>query len=134
MTSLKTLVLGAAAAALLSPAASIAQDREEIQVIAPRLHVTPSRQLGIPERLSLSQEVSYSDLDLRDPNDARELRVRVRAAARDICDRLYEVGPRATANEPSCYRAAYENAMIRASEAIMDARYDRYYRTSYRRY
>jgi UrcA family protein len=61
---------------------------------------------------SLSQRVSYADLDLSYSEDRRELRRRVDAAARYLCDRLGE-DDSATSYVPSCRQSAVRDAMRR---------------------
>ena len=61
---------------------------------------------------TLSQRVSYADLDLRYSDDRRELRHRVTATARDLCDRLGE-NQNSSPLVPSCRDAAVHDAMRR---------------------
>ncbi len=61
---------------------------------------------------SLSQRVSYADLDLRYAEDRRELRHRVDLTARYLCDRLGE-DENASSIGPSCREAAVRDAMRR---------------------
>ncbi len=72
-----------AGAFVLAAGAASAQDygygpppgEEDITVYAPRVHVEPSKPLdGVPEKLSMSVNVRYDDLDLRSREGARELR------------------------------------------------------------
>jgi UrcA family protein len=102
--------------------------REELQVIAPRFHREGTRLNGLPEKVSLSTEVRYDDLNLLSRRGAYELRRRVSAAAWETCTRLAQAYPVYTLNGTSCYKTALENALLRADEAIDDAR------TSYRMY
>jgi UrcA family protein len=61
---------------------------------------------------SLSQRVSYADLDLRFAEDRRELRHRVDLTARYLCDRLGE-DDNSSSVVPSCREAAVRDAMRR---------------------
>lgn len=61
---------------------------------------------------SLSQRVSYADLDLRYAEDRRELRHRVDLTARYLCDRLGE-DENSSSIVPSCREAAVRDAMRR---------------------
>lgn len=102
--------------------AAYANDPESVTVYAPHFRVERGT-FGVPEKVSLSRAVPYGDLDLRSPADARELRSRVVATARDICDQLAEAYPGQEPFGTSCYRDARSNALIRAEAAIRDARY-----------
>jgi UrcA family protein len=61
---------------------------------------------------TLSQRVSYADLDLRYADDRRELRHRIEASARYLCNRLGEDDNAASAL-PSCRETAVRDAMGR---------------------
>jgi UrcA family protein len=61
---------------------------------------------------SLSQRVSYADLDLRYAEDRRELRHRVDLTARYLCDRLGE-DENSSSVVPSCREAAVRDALRR---------------------
>lgn len=122
-----------AGAFVLAAGAAVAQDygygpppgEEDITVYAPRLHVDQSKPLdGSPEKLSMSVNVRYDDLDLRSREGARALRDRVRESARDICRQLHDAYPYPKMVGTSCFKDAYENAMVHANEAIQDARDD----------
>jgi UrcA family protein len=106
---------------------ALAQGGEEVQVIAPYYHAESTPLNGPLEKISLSTAVRYDDLDLRTASGARELRWRVRDTARDVCAQLADAYPVYEANGTSCFKTALENAMLRADEAIRDARdYERY--------
>lgn len=131
------LVTGAVGAILVSPAANAQDDGryrdtvapnnasgpEEVYVYGPRIHVERSRLGGI-EKVSLSRAVRFDDLDLRTRPGARELRLRIRNTAEDICGELGAAYPFPEAAYTSCYRTAVQNAMLRADRAIGDARSD----------
>jgi UrcA family protein len=99
---------------------------EKIEVYAPHFRVDRSRANSLVNKISLSRAVRYDDLDLRTARGARELRLRVRDVARDICSELQEAYPVPEAPGTSCYRAAVEDAMWRADGAIRDARENSY--------
>jgi UrcA family protein len=122
LTSKIALLAGAMGLVLaVSPAS--AQDSENITVNAPRFHGEASRLNGPLERVSLSGEVRYDDLNLRTRRGARILRIRVRDEAQDICMRIAEVYPVREAPGTSCYKAALDDGLIHADAAIRDARY-----------
>jgi UrcA family protein len=98
------------------------ESREQVIVIAPRVHEERGATLGIPSKVSMSQPVSYDDLDLRTRTGAHELRLRVADTARNICDRLADNYPYREIPGRSCYKEAVSDAMIRVNEAIRDAR------------
>jgi UrcA family protein len=127
----------AGAACLLFAAPALADDyysdtaysrepTETVVVTAPAIRAVPGAGLNAPERLRLSQSVSFGDLDLRDPSDARELKERVADAARDVCLQLHEASPAPQLYGTSCYRTALQDAEIKANRAIRNARYDYY--------
>src|ERR1700692_3026197 len=84
---------------------------ESVEVIAPRLRLEQTPLNGTYGRASLSVPVRYDDLDLRTRHGARELRWRVRGAARDVCANLAGIYPVYQLNGTSCYRTALENAL-----------------------
>ena len=124
------LMLSASAAlaqeANYNPAA-YAPDREEVIVTAPGMHFNHGPGFGPSQRATLSREVAYNDLNLRNARDARELRMRVRATAREICDTLRYSYPNSLKGE-TCYGDTLSTAMPRAEEAIREARYTARYR------
>lgn len=95
-------------------------DDEEIVVSAPRFAPTDARGMG--QRVAMSREVSYSDLDLRTHHGARALRSRVRHAAHEICTELDAAYPGPGGEAQACYRDASRNAMNEADDIIADAR------------
>ena len=120
------LFAGAMGAAIAA-APAMAQSNEEIQVTAPRLHTDTSQRLNGPlEKVSMSTAVPYDDLNLRSRRDARELRMRVRDSAQDLCAQLGAVYPVYELSGTNCYKSALQNAELKADEAIRDARDYRY--------
>jgi UrcA family protein len=99
--------------------ASYSNDSESIQVTAPRFHENYDPK-GALMNASLSRAVPYDDLDLRTRQGARELRSRVREAARDVCGQLAENYPGYTPD--SCYKNAMQTGLSRADYAIQNAR------------
>jgi UrcA family protein len=78
------------------------------------------------QQVQLSQNVSYSDLDLATPSGESELKARVHNVADAICDRLGTSDePReaidATANHIQCVNSAVDNAMPHIRRAIASA-------------
>ena len=95
---------------------------ETIEVYGPRLRIERAPMNGPVERISFSRLVRYDDLDLRTASGARELRLRLRDTAHDICAQLAVAYPVPEAPGTSCFRTALQNAQLRADEAINDAR------------
>lgn len=105
-TLLKSLALaGACAMALPLPAHAQTAD-EEITVMGRYGRVPDSVQ-------SLSQAVSYADLDLSTQAGRDILRRRVSLTARYLCDKLGETDVASTGPVPSCRDAATKDAMSR---------------------
>jgi UrcA family protein len=119
-----------AGAFVFAASSALAQDydgSDTVTVTAPRFHADDTKEGGPLERVSLSGIVRYDDLNLQTPEGARELRWRVREEARAICRNLAEAYPYYKAGDSSCYKPALENALVKADEAIQDARdYDSY--------
>lgn len=107
---------------------------EEVIVEAPYFRENRGTVMGLPSKVSLSQNISYSDLNLRSAAGARELRARVRTAAAEVCDKLREAYPfHQQPGTTKCYQGALNAGLIRAEAAIRDARSNDYYRAGYRR-
>lgn len=100
--------------------AAVADNEEEIEVTAPRIPQTDAR--GMPQRVALSSDVPYGDLDLRTRAGARELRARIRYAAHEVCNELDARYPGPGGETQSCYHNALHNAMNEADDIIGDAR------------
>jgi UrcA family protein len=115
------LVTLAAAAALVSSAPANAQAVEELTVTG---HLNASR------LQSLSETVSFADLDLNRYGDRQELLLRVNNAARHVCTTLNQE-TRSPANlGHSCQDNAVRGAMDQVRYAFADAR-DRAYADTY---
>lgn len=121
LPAVSLIAIFAGALALSVPAS--AQDTESITVNAPRFHGQATRLNGPLERVSYSGEVRYDDLNLRTRRGARVLRMRVRDEAQEVCTRIAEVYPVREAPGTSCYKAALDDGLVHANEAIRDARY-----------
>jgi UrcA family protein len=129
-----SLLAGSALALMLTAAPACAQDygsngdgydngpNETVEVIAPNFNYERKPVGAPPGKLSLSEPVSYGDLDLRTGEGAHELRARVRDAAREICERLADAYPVEQATGTHCYKDAVDAAMLRADTAIGTAR------------
>lgn len=76
---------------------------------------------GAPiEEVALSARVSYSDLSLSIPSNAKVLKQRVHDAAREVCDRLEQMYPLGAGSD-SCARKAEEGAQSQVTAAIAKA-------------
>ena len=137
-----SLLAGSALALMLTALPASAQDYnddqsysnapdEQIEVIAPHYNYERTPLNAPPGTLKLSQNVSYSDLDLRSRSGAHELRLRVRDAAQDVCTELAEQYPVKQQPGTSCYKTALEDGMRRADIAIRDSRDRRNYAYGY---
>lgn len=102
--------LSAAALAIAAPA--FAQTAEELVVTGRALGARPQ---------SLSQTVSYADLDLTQARDRRVLLQRVNYTAGWLCDRLNEARPAAGNLGHSCQEVAVRDAMVQARLAYAGA-------------
>lgn len=95
---------------------------EEVVVPAPRYRVDHPH-LNVPiENVSLSEPVSYADLNLRSRWGAHVLRTRIRFAASKVCRQLITMYPYGEGTSPQCYREAVAGAMGKANSAIDTAR------------
>jgi UrcA family protein len=95
-----------AAATLMIAAPALAQLTDEEIIVTGRYgHVPDNAQ-------SLSQSVSYADLDLSRQDDRARLKRRISLTARYLCDKLGESDV-ATPPAPSCRDAATSDAMKR---------------------
>jgi UrcA family protein len=138
---MKSLLAASALGVILAGSPVQAQDydndgyangpNETIEVIAPRIP-TDHSSLAPTSATNLSIAVRYDDLDLTTGGGARELRSRVRDAARDVCETLEARFPIAAVPQKPCYRTAVEAGIARADNAISDAR--NYTDAGYERY
>ena len=94
----------------------------EVVIVAPNFHARTSHLNAPPEDVSLSERISYADLDLRTRDGAHALRERIRLSAARICDQLRQVYPYALTPRESCFRETLNNSMPKANSAIDDAR------------
>jgi UrcA family protein len=126
----KLSLLGAAALGVLFAASSASAQtyNERVDVTAPRLHDEPrdSVMSATADRVSMSEAVSYRDLDLRTANGARRLEERVRFAAQNVCRRLDRLYPITEPGNPSCVQDAIQTGMERADAAVDHVRYVAY--------
>jgi UrcA family protein len=95
---------------------------ESVEVGGQRFRAEMARMGQGLERVSLTDYVSYSDLNLRTRHGASELRGRVRAKAQDVCDRLAAAYPVYETTGTSCLKTALDDALLRADAAIRGAR------------
>ena len=107
MTFLKGFTaLTAAAAAMALPGVALAQN-------APEEIIVTGRYDKVPDNVqSLSQSVSFADLDLSTKAGKDEMRRRVSLTARFLCDKMGESST-SSAVVPSCRDAATRDAMKR---------------------
>ena len=94
----------------------------EVVVVAPNFHAQTNRLNAPPENVSISERVSYADLDLSTRGGARELRNRIGAAAARICGQLREVYPYTLNPHETCFRETMNSSWPRARAAIDEAR------------
>jgi UrcA family protein len=95
---------------------------ESVIVEAPRFRADTSKLNGPWEKVSLSNAVTYADLDLRTRDGAHELHRRVWEAAQNVCAQLADAYPVYEMNGTSCLKTAYENGTVRANAAITSVR------------
>jgi UrcA family protein len=91
---------------------------EEIKVEAPRRVTREQLPFGQGEQVSLSYDVSYADLDLRQTAGVRELEKRIETAAEEICTQLEALFPLGNPSKKECARHATDNAMADARTVI----------------
>lgn len=134
--SIRLLALAASTSALLAGSAALAQDDgrindaayspdaiEQVIVVAPDIREERSNAFGHLDKISMTVRVPFDDLDLTTRDGARELRSRVRDAARDVCVKLADEYPfKQQPGATKCYEGALKTAMIHANTAIHDAR------------
>ena len=91
---------------------------EEIRVEGPRRVTRESLPFGQGEQVSLSYNVSFADLDLRQNSDVREFEKRIETAADEICTQLEELFPLGSPSKRDCARSATHKAMADARTVI----------------
>ncbi len=101
---------------------AMASSTETIEGYGPHLKVDRAPLNGPVQKVSFSRPVLYGDLNLRTASGARELKSRIRNTARDICSQLAAAYPVPEASGTSCFKTASQDALLRADEAIRDAR------------
>ena len=135
--SIRRLALASAFGILFATPGALAQDdgkindaayspeaTEQVIVVAPDISEERSNAFGHLDKVSMSLRVPFDDLDLTTHDGARELRERVRSAARDVCVKLADEYPfKQQPGATPCYEGALKTAMIHADAAIHDARY-----------
>ena len=112
----------------LASGAALAQttDSQEVMIRGmPVLQTTEGHsRTGIEnQRLQLSQNISYADLNLGTPAGQDELEARVRDAANSVCARLGEADPDPTVmaqqqDQTNCVNDAVDDAMTQVRQAI----------------
>jgi|ERR1700679_419321 UrcA family protein len=96
---------------------------ETVTVIAPRLKADRTLLNAPPERVSLSRPIHYTTQDLLDPVRAQTLRWNVWRTAHDVCQQLDGAYPvYRMPMSPTCFRDAYNNAIVKINARIAGAR------------
>ena len=124
-----SLLTAAAFGVLLAASTASAQTvYESVDVTAPRAHgFDRDAALGAPYKtVSMSEAVSYRDLDLRTDEGADRLNARVRIAARSVCNRLDHMYPISDDSDASCMQGAIATGQERADAAVNHVRYIAY--------
>jgi UrcA family protein len=109
---LSPLTLLASVAAVACAAPAFAQPVSELTVTG---------RLPDGQAQSISEAVSYADLNLNDSRDRNRLVTRVNEAARRICTRLDQPDPSAANLGHSCQEVAVRDAMEQVHTAFADA-------------
>lgn len=100
------LIAGAALIGLSAPAPTLAQSADEELVVTGHYGKVPD------STQSLSQAISYRDLDLSTAAGRDEIRHRIKLTARYLCDKMGE-SDSGSSVVPSCQQAATADAMKR---------------------
>jgi UrcA family protein len=116
------LLAGVFGVALAVTSASAQDSSEQVQVTAPHFRAESAPLNGPLEKISLSSTVRTDDLNLRTRHGVRELRLRVRDEAKNVCTQLAQAYLVREAPGTSCYREAVDDAMEQADTAIDQAR------------
>jgi UrcA family protein len=113
----------AVVACLAISGVALAQQRSEVDVVAP--HVEKTTQVGAMgnkvQAMSIEYKVSYADLNLGTHSGAVELERRIKESATKACDQLAKLYPETTEGNPPCVEGAVKNAMAQAKRAISAA-------------
>jgi UrcA family protein len=113
----------ASVACLAVSAIGLAQQRSEVEVVAP--HVEKTTQPGAMGKkmpaMSIDYKVSYADLNLATHSGAVELEKRIRESAARACEQLAKLYPETTEGNPPCVEGAVKHAMVEANRAIAAA-------------
>ena len=117
--TLATALLGSLGAwAVAAQESATQQIEDEIRVEGPRQVKHERLPFGQGEEVSLSYDVSFADLDLRDSADVRELEKRIGTAAKEICAQLEEMFPSGFPAKDDCTIRAVDKAMADARAVI----------------
>ena len=96
---------------------------ETVTVIGPHFRADSTPLNGPLERVSLSRAIHYTTADLLDPERARALRWKVWSTAHEVCDQLREAYPvYRSSTSPTCFREAYNDALVKIDARITGAR------------
>ena len=119
----------------LSSGAVLAQNSgsQEVRIRGVPTLVTTERDsvTGITnQKLQLSQNISYADLNLASPAGRDALKARVRDAANSVCERLGQADPDPTASaqqedQTNCVNNAIDDAMTQVRRAQAASEYPR---------
>lgn len=96
---------------------------EEITVVAPRVirsKLRDSRGVATYDLLTLTHQVSYGDLNLAHPGDAKTLKDRIAKTADEVCQQLANVSP-VEPKSQECVHQAVQSATPGADAAIAAA-------------
>jgi UrcA family protein len=117
------IALGVMLAATAASAADTQVSGEvTVQADRPAAKVVGRSQLGAPVTfVEVRQRISYSDLDLSIPSNAKVLKTRVRDAARGACADLDSLYPLTVNGSDDCSAKAEEKAMTQVLSAIAAA-------------
>jgi UrcA family protein len=77
---------------------------------------------GVPEQIiSVSQRVSYADLNLASTTGSREMEERVRSTAKTLCEKLDQKYPLSGIQQETCVRNTVSKSMVDVRLAIAAA-------------
>ncbi len=122
----KLAISGVGAVMLAACMAATAADPTEVVTVEAAREITVGRSAttGAPiKEISITQRVSYADLDLKTADGAASLEKRVREAAQQGCKELDEKYPLADTPVPkNCVQETTNRAMVDARKAIETAK------------